>query len=34
VELLPYLRRAHDHIDKHYAAPLDLDRLAQVPKMP
>jgi AraC-like DNA-binding protein len=30
VELLPHLRRAHDHIDKHYAAPLDLDRLAQV----
>jgi AraC-like DNA-binding protein len=29
-ELLPHLRRAHDHIDKHYAAPLDLDRLAQV----
>ena len=30
MELLPHLRRAHDHIDQHYAAPLDLDRLAQV----
>ena len=25
-----HLRRARDHIDRHYAAPLDLDRLAAV----
>jgi AraC-like DNA-binding protein len=30
VELLPHLRRARDHIDRHYAEPLDLDRLARV----
>jgi AraC-like DNA-binding protein len=30
VGLLPHLRRAHDHIDRHYQAPLDLDQLAQV----
>ena len=29
-ELLAHLRRARDHIDRHYAAPLDLDRLAVV----
>ena len=28
--LLPHLRRAHDHIDRHYAEPLDLDELASV----
>ncbi len=28
--LLPHLRRAHDHIDRHYAEPLDLDQLASV----
>ncbi len=28
--LLPDLRRARDHIDRHYALPLDLDALARV----
>lgn len=28
-----HLRRARDHIDRHYAAPLDLDRLAAVAGM-
>jgi transcriptional regulator GlxA family with amidase domain len=28
--LLPHLRRAHDHIDRHFEEPLDLARLAQV----
>jgi AraC-like DNA-binding protein len=28
--LLPHLRRAHDHIDRHYATALDLDQLASV----
>jgi AraC-like DNA-binding protein len=28
--LLVHLRRARDHIDRHYAAPLDLDQLAAV----
>lgn len=27
-DLLVHLRRAHDEIDRHYAEPLDLDRLA------
>ncbi len=26
--LLPHLRRARDHVDRHYAEPLDLDSLA------
>ena len=30
VELLPHLRRARDHIDRHYQMALDLDRLAGV----
>lgn len=30
VELLAHLRRARDHIDRHFAEPLDLDRLARV----
>lgn len=30
VELLVHLRRARDHIDRHYADPLDLDRLSRV----
>jgi AraC-like DNA-binding protein len=30
MELLPYLRRARDHIDRHYADPLDLGGLAAV----
>jgi AraC-like DNA-binding protein len=30
VELLPHLRRARDHIDRHYASPMDLDQLACV----
>jgi AraC-like DNA-binding protein len=28
--LLPHLRRARDHIDRHYSMPLDLDQLARV----
>ena len=28
--LLPHLRRARDHIDRHYRSPLDLDELAAV----
>lgn len=28
--LLPHLRRAHDHIDRHYGTALDLDQLAAV----
>jgi AraC-like DNA-binding protein len=28
--LLAHLRRAHDHIDRHFAQPLDLDELAGV----
>ena len=30
VTLLPHLRRARDHIDRHYDRPLDLDQLARV----
>jgi AraC-like DNA-binding protein len=30
VGLLPQLRRARDHIDRHYRYPLDLDQLARV----
>lgn len=30
VGLLPHLRRARDHIDRHYQAALDLDQLARV----
>jgi AraC-like DNA-binding protein len=30
VELLPHLRRARDHIDRNYPAPLDLAELARV----
>ncbi len=30
VELLAHLRRARDHVDRHYRDPLDLDRLARV----
>jgi AraC-like DNA-binding protein len=30
VDLLAHLRRARDHIDRHYPAPLDLDQLAAV----
>lgn len=30
VELLAHLRRARDHIDRNYRAPLDLDQLARV----
>jgi AraC-like DNA-binding protein len=29
-DLLPHLRRAHDHIDRHYASAIDLDELARV----
>jgi hypothetical protein len=29
-ELLVHLRRARDHIDRKYAAPLDLERLVLV----
>jgi len=28
--IVPHLRRARDHIDRHYQAPLDLDGLAAV----
>ena len=28
--LLPHLRRARDHIDRHFAEPLDVDALARV----
>ena len=28
--LLPFLRRARDHMDRHYQQPLDLDQLAAV----
>ena len=30
MDLLPHLRRAHDHIDRHYASAIDLDQLARV----
>ncbi len=30
VGLLPHLRRARDHIDRHYSAALDLDQIARV----
>jgi AraC-like DNA-binding protein len=30
VDLLPHLRQAHDHIDRHYASPIGLDELARV----
>jgi AraC-like DNA-binding protein len=30
VDLLPHLRRARDHIDRHYALPLDLAQVAGV----
>jgi AraC-like DNA-binding protein len=30
VELLRHLRRARDHIDRHYLTDLDLDQLAQI----
>jgi transcriptional regulator GlxA family with amidase domain len=30
VDLLPHLRRARDHIDRHYQMALDLDQLAAV----
>ncbi len=30
LDLLPCLRRARDHIDRHYQEPLDLDELARV----
>ena len=29
-DLLVHLRRARDYIDRHYTAPLDLDRIASV----
>ena len=29
-DLLVHLRRAHDHADRHYSEPLDLDTLAAV----
>lgn len=32
-ELLPHLRRARDHIDRHYREPLDLDVLARVARV-
>ncbi len=30
IELIPHLRRAHDHIDLHFAEALDLDLLASI----
>jgi AraC-like DNA-binding protein len=30
VDLLAHLRRARDHVDRHYDRPLDLDQLAEV----
>jgi AraC-like DNA-binding protein len=30
LDLLPHLRRAHDHIDRYYASAIDLDELARV----
>jgi AraC-like DNA-binding protein len=30
VDLLSHLRRAHDHMDRHYREPLDLTQLARV----
>src|SRR6201992_1233026 len=30
MDLLPHLRQAHDHIDRHYANPIGLDELARV----
>lgn len=30
VELMPHLRRARDHIDRHFDRPLNLDQLARV----
>jgi AraC-like DNA-binding protein len=32
-DLLPHLRRARDHIDRHYDQPLDLDELAGVARV-
>ncbi|MGC9671334.1 helix-turn-helix domain-containing protein [Planosporangium sp. 12N6] len=32
-ELLPHLRRARDHIDRHYRSALDLDQLARVARV-
>jgi AraC-like DNA-binding protein len=29
-ELTPHLRRARDHMDRHYTEPIDLDRLSRV----
>ncbi|MFN7150021.1 MAG: helix-turn-helix domain-containing protein [Microthrixaceae bacterium] len=33
LEVIPHLRRAHDHIDRHFADPLDLDLLASIAGM-
>jgi transcriptional regulator GlxA family with amidase domain len=33
MDLLPHLRRARDHMDRHYQAPLDLNELARVAGM-
>ena len=33
VDLLAHLRRARDHIDRHYSAPLDLDQLAAIARI-
>jgi AraC-like DNA-binding protein len=33
VDLLPHLRRARDHIDRHYQMSLDLDQLARVARV-
>jgi AraC-like DNA-binding protein len=33
VGLLPHLRRARDHVDRHYSAPLDLTQIARVARV-
>lgn len=30
VELIPHLRRAREHVDRHFAEPIDVDRLAAI----
>lgn len=30
LELIPHLRRARDHVDRHFAEPIDVDQLAAI----
>jgi transcriptional regulator GlxA family with amidase domain len=30
IELLPHLRRARDHVDRHFSEPIDVDQLAEI----